>query len=214
MNPFVPGKQTQARLALACSDALPDALLQRLSRHSIRRLASLPAVQAVPFPRFRRYYRALTHFQPPFVAFALAVPHGASGFRSRCSRTQGQWAGDTLCSATPTAAVNPVGTAGSPKFPGNLDCCYARFFDPGRPANSSPIWSGRLTPAERNGEAAGFASLDVNKRSLWWACRLDVVARIITHKISRRKLIARLVPSVHPIGERPFEVLARNGKLA
>ena len=50
-------------------------------------------------------------------------------------------------SPVPTTGINTQGgNPGPPKFLGNPQCCYARVFDPGRTANSSPERSSRMAP--------------------------------------------------------------------
>jgi hypothetical protein len=81
---------------------------------TIRRLVSLHAVRVVPFPPFPGTIKALR---------LAAVLCAALGF---------------LRLALPLAALNSVETTASPKFLGNLHYAYARFFDSGVTARSSP----------------------------------------------------------------------------
>jgi hypothetical protein len=96
----------------------------------IRRLASLQAVRAVPFPPFPGTIKALR---------LAAVRCAALRF---------------LRLALPRAALNPVETSASPKFLGNLNCAYARFYDSGVTARSSPYRCAPHGPREGNDEGS------------------------------------------------------------
>ena len=102
---------------------------------------------------------------PHSVAFAWRYHFGASWFRSHRPRTQWRWTGGLLVGDPPTPN-NPVETAGSPKFLGNLNCSYALFFDSGRTARSSPRRSGSMAPVKGTTRAPALRLSKLNGRAL------------------------------------------------
>ena len=127
----------------------------------IRRLASLPAVRTVPFPRFVGTIKALRLPAAPPAALRclrLAVPRVASWFRSHRLRRNGGGPG-VLVSAAPGRML-PVETTGSPKFLGNPHCFFARFYDSG----------GTACPPCHDG-AAAWPPLEERRRLPHWDFR-------------------------------------------
>ena len=91
-----------------------------------------------PVPAFHRYYQGATTCCRPSFPSLGATTRCALHFAPPVSKRNHGGPGVVCIRPPPEGRLNPLETAASPKFLGNLHCAYARFFDSGVTARSSP----------------------------------------------------------------------------
>src|SRR3990167_2460076 len=101
--------------------------------------ASLPSTRSGrgPFPRFDGTIKALRLPAALLAALRclrLAIPLGASWHSLPPPKIATAVGRGFFGFGDPPGPIDPVETTGSPKFLGNPNCFYARFFDSGRTA--------------------------------------------------------------------------------
>jgi hypothetical protein len=126
-------------------------------------------------------YDSLPPVPPHFVSFAWRY-HGCACVRFS-QRSRRRTAGQGLLCPTTPKSLNNMETTGSPTFPGNPNCAYALFFDPGRTTCIRPLRCSSTAPAQTTTRAPTLRLSRLNSKA--WALAVYASQHGLLHDHAR-----------------------------